>query len=146
MDYNQRLKELNKEIETIKIIQHNNGMNGAAKPIVENLKRNMTKAELKFQEIFIKKGFKFKPQHRINIISKKGRIIRFYVADFCDIKNKIVFEIDGEYHEDANQQKKDLKRTKDLCKMGYRVFRITNSEVFAGKTTQLLYSAYPNLK
>lgn len=138
-----RIKELEAEIQMIRDEMHNNGMKGAAKPIQEKLIENMTSAELKFQHIANLKGLKLKPQYKINIYNKsKTRIERFYFADFCDIKNKLIFEIDGDYHFTEEQQQRDLKRTKDLVKAGYKVFRLTNEDVFNGKTSTLLYNAY----
>lgn len=138
-----RIKELEAEIQMIRDEMHNNGMKGAAKPIQEKLIENMTNAELKFQHIANLKGLKLKPQYKINIYNKsKTRIERFYFADFCDIKNKLIFEIDGDYHFTEEQQQRDLKRTKDLVKAGYKVFRLTNEDVFNGKTSTLLYNAY----
>ena len=143
MNYNKRLKELQEEIEEIKDIQHNQGMNAAAKPFQQELKERATSAELKFMHIAKLKGLHLKFQYKINIMCKNGRRIkRFYFADFCDILHKLIFEIDGEYHNDCEQQKKDLQRTRDLCKEGYKVFRITNAEVFSGRTTEFLYKAY----
>jgi len=138
-----RIRELEAEIQMIKDEMHNNGMNGAAKPIQEKLLENMTSAELKFQHIAKLKGLNLKPQYKINIFNKdKSRIEKFYFADFCDIKNKLIFEIDGDYHFTEEQQNKDLKRTKDLVKAGYKVFRLTNDDVFDGKTSSFLYKAY----
>ena len=138
-----RIKELEAEIQMIRDEMHNNGMKGAAKHIQEKLIENMTTAELKFQHIANLKGLKLKPQYKINIYNKsKTRIERFYFADFCDIKNKLIFEIDGDYHFTEEQQQRDLKRTKDLVKAGYKVFRLTNEDVFNGKTSTLLYNAY----
>ncbi len=138
-----RIKELEEEIQMIRDEMHNNGMKGAAKPIQEKLIENMTSAELKFQHIAILKGLKLKPQYKINIFNKsKSRIEKFYFADFCDIKNKLVFEIDGDYHFTDEQQKKDLKRTKDITKAGFKVFRLTNEDVFNGRTTEFLHKAY----
>ena len=138
-----RIRELEAEIQMIKDEMHNNGMNGAAKPIQEKLLENMTSAELKFQHIAKLKGLNLKPQYKINILNKdKSRIEKFYFADFCDIKNKLIFEIDGDYHFTEEQQNKDLKRTKDLVKAGYKVFRLTNDDVFDGKTSSFLYKAY----
>lgn len=138
-----RIRELEAEIQMIKDEMHNNGMNGAAKPIQEKLLENMTSAELKFQHIAKLKGLNLKPQYKINIFNKdKSRIEKFYFADFCDIKNKLIFEIDSDYHFTEEQQNKDLKRTKDLVKAGYKVFRLTNDDVFDGKTSSFLYKAY----
>ena len=138
-----KIKELEEQIQLIKDSMHNSGMNGAAKPIQERLLENMTTAELKFQHVAKLKGLILKAQYKINIYNKsKSRIERFYFADFCDVKNKLIFEIDGDYHFTDDQQKKDLKRTKDLVKAGYKVFRLTNEDVFNGRTTEFLYKSY----
>ena len=138
-----KLKELKAQIKEIEDNMHNHGMIGAAKSLQKDLIENMTSAELKFQHIAKLKGLKLIPQFKINIYSKnKSRIERFYFADFCDIKNKLVFEIDGDYHFTDEQQKKDLKRTKDITKAGFKVFRLTNEDVFNGRTTEFLYKAY----
>lgn len=138
-----KIKELEEQIQILKDEMHNNGMRGASKPIQERLLENMTSAELKFQHIAKLKGLKLKPQYKINIYNKsKTRIEKFYFADFCDIKNKLIFEIDGEYHFDKYQQAADLKRTKALVKAGYKVFRITNEDVFNGRTSEFLYKSY----
>lgn len=138
-----RIKELEAEIQMIKDEMHNNGMHGAAKPIKQRLEENITSAELKFQHIAKLKHLNLKAQYQINIYNKtKTRIEKFYFADFCDIKNRMIFEIDGDYHFTEEQQKKDLQRTKDLTKAGYRVFRITNEDVFNGRTSEFLYKSY----
>lgn len=139
----EKLKELEEQIQIIKDGFHNNGMNGAAKKLQYKLKEEMTSAELKFQHISKLKGLKLVPQYKIDIWNKnKTRIDRFYFADFCDIKNKLIFEIDGEYHFTDEQHKKDLKRTRDLVKVGFKVFRITNEDVFNGRTSEFLYKSY----
>lgn len=120
-------------------------MNSVANYYVEKLKKNATKAELKFYEIVSRKKLNLKFQYRIDILDANARIKQFFIVDFCDVKNKIIFEIDGDYHNSPEQIKKDLYRTKLLNKLGYRVFRVSNADVFVGKTTQLLYAAYLKL-
>lgn len=144
MDITSKIKELEEEIQILKDIQHNAGMKGIAKELNKELREKATDAELKFKNIAELKNLKLKFQYRIDII-KGHRIKKFYFADFCDTKNKMIFEIDGSYHNTAMQQKKDLKRTRDLCKLGYRIFRITNEEVFSGKTTNFLINAYKSI-
>lgn len=138
-----KIKELKAQIKEIEDNMHNHGMIGAAKSLQKELLENMTSAELKFQHVAKLKGLKLIPQFKINIYSKdKSRIERFYFADFCDIKNKLVFEIDGDYHFTDEQQKKDLKRTKDITKAGFKVFRLSNEDVYDGRTTEFLYKSY----
>ena len=146
MNINKQIKDLEKQIKKLKIKQHNEGMNGAAQDFVNKLKEKATPAELKFMEVAKYRKIRLEFQHRIDVVNKEGKIKQFFIADFCDVANKIVFEIDGDYHGTPEQQRKDWYRTKTLNRLGYRVYRITNEEVFAGKSTMLLCSAYPKLK
>jgi len=143
MDYNKKIQELEEEIRIIKIKQHNEGMKGISKSLHKEVKESITLHEDKFFNISKLKGLNLKRQYKIDIVRKKdGYIERFYFVDFCDIKNKIVFEIDGEYHNTKEQIRRDKKRTNDLNKMGYTVFRITNTQIIEGKTTQFIFDSY----
>ena len=144
MNYNQRIKDLEEQIEEIKAVQHNHGIHGAAKVINRKLIKEATEAELQFKKIAKLKHLKLKFQYRINIY-KGHRITKFYFADFCDPINKLIFEIDGGYHFTEDQIKKDLKRTRALVKEGFKIFRITNEEVFNGGTTSFLVNAYGSI-
>lgn len=146
MDYNKRIKELQNEIRLIKVKQHNSGMNGMAKRFQKDIHLTETEAENRFYEIAKKKKLRLKRQHRIDIVRKEdGYIEKFYFADFCDTLHKIVFEVDGDYHFEKEQIRKDKKRDKDMKRMGYRVFRITNEEIYLGKTTQFLINCYKTI-
>ena len=103
-------------------------------------------AENKFYKIAKAKKLHLQRQFKINIIRKKdGYIERFYFADFCDVTNRLIFEVDGGYHFTEEQHKKDNKRTNDLKRMGYKVFRISNSQIKNGKTTQFLIDCYKKI-
>ena len=65
-------------------------------------------------------GYKFRRQH----------IIKQYIADFINLKYKLIIEIDGKYHFNDEQIIKDEERTRDLVQWGYTVIRFTNEEVF----------------
>ncbi|WP_455062007.1 DUF559 domain-containing protein [Prevotella fusca] len=65
-------------------------------------------------------GHKFRRQH----------IIGQYIADFINLKYKLIVEIDGKYHLKDGQIVKDEERTHDLKQWGYTVIRFTNEEVF----------------
>lgn len=144
MDVNKKIRELQEQINALKDMQHNQGMRGVAKDIQSRLEQKATPAELKFKHIAELKHLKLKFQYKIEII-KKDRIEKFYFADFCDTLHKLVFEIDGDYHLDEVQRRRDLKRTKALNRAGYKVFRISNADVFAGKTTSFLVNAYRSI-
>ncbi len=64
-------------------------------------------------------GVKFNRQH----------IIGDYIVDFVCIEKQLVIEVDGEYHNDAEQKQKDQLRTDALARMGFHVMRFRNQEV-----------------
>ena len=64
-------------------------------------------------------SYKFRRQHPIGD----------YIADFVCITAKIIIEVDGEYHNEPQQQQDDLWRTEFLEKNGFRVIRFSNNEV-----------------
>lgn len=65
-------------------------------------------------------GYKFRRQH----------IVGEYITDFINLKHKLIIEIDGKYHQEAEQVIKDAQRTQYLEQKGYTVIRFTNEEVF----------------
>lgn len=137
----QELKDKIEKLEINNIKSINNARDKVAREYIKELKEKATEAELKFAEIARKKHLNLEFQKRINIYDK-NIITKFYIVDFCDVKNKLVFEIDGEYHNTEEQKLKDARRTRLITKEGYSVFRITNNEVFEGKITGFLYEAY----
>ena len=66
-------------------------------------------------------GFSFRRQH----------IIGDYIVDFVCLKRDLIVEIDGAYHAELQQEKKDEYRTAALQHMGFRVIRFKNEEVIA---------------
>ena len=73
-------------------------------------------------------GDKFRRQH----------IVGEYIADFVNLKHKLIIEVDGKYHFKGDQPVSDEERTADLNRMGYTVVRFTNDEVI-GNTTKVGY-------
>ena len=69
-------------------------------------------------------GYKFRRQH----------IIGDYIVDFVCLEKMFVIEIDGEYHNEWEQQINDEERTEWLNKRGFNVIRFTNAEVIADPT------------
>ena len=65
-------------------------------------------------------GYKFRRQH----------IVGEYITDFINLKHKLIIEIDGKYHQEAEQVIKDTQRTQYLEQKGYTVIRFTKEEVF----------------
>ena len=84
------------------------------------LRKQMTTYERKLWYLFLKD---------YPIRFKRQTLIGEYVADFYCAKARLVIELDGKWHSSSKQYEKDCKRTDDLKKMGYTVFRVANSEV-----------------
>jgi very-short-patch-repair endonuclease len=60
-----------------------------------------------------------------------------YVVDFLCAEHRIAVEIDGKYHDFADQQEYDDLRSRNLHESGYRVLRFRNDEVFDNISTVL---------
>ena len=84
-------------------------------------RRPMTQAEDRlWQELKGNKtGVHFRRQH----------VIGMYIADFVSLKNLLVIEVDGEYHQTPEQQLLDRERTAYLKRKGFRVIRFTNNQI-----------------
>lgn len=52
-----------------------------------------------------------------------------YIVDFYFSQCKLVIEADGWHHNEGTQHTRDLYRDKYLNKNGYRVLRISNSDI-----------------
>jgi len=67
-----------------------------------------------------KQGYKIRRQHYIGN----------YIGDFVSLEKRLVIEVDGGYHDDAEQREQDEARTLDLeQKHLFKVLRFTNDEV-----------------
>ena len=64
-------------------------------------------------------GCKFRRQHPVYD----------YIPDFVCIPLKLIIEVDGGYHDEAEQKVYDEERTSYLESEGYQVIRFTNEEV-----------------
>jgi very-short-patch-repair endonuclease len=73
--------------------------------------------ELRAQRL---KRFKFKRQVPVDI----------YFADFLCAANKLVVEIDGATHGRPHEIESDERRDRVFEDLGYRVVRVTNTDVF----------------
>ena len=65
-------------------------------------------------------GRKFRRQHSI----------KNYIVDFYCYSDKLIIELDGDYHGDYIQIEEDIKRDEELSLMGYTVLRFENRFVF----------------
>ncbi len=111
-----------------------NSMWKGASPTVfskaKKLRNEMTEAEILMWEKLRSNrfhGYKFRRQHPINI----------YVVDFYCHQFNLIIEIDGEYHNETNQQKRDEGRTNDLNFQGMKILRFTNDEIKSDMNTVL---------
>ena len=57
----------------------------------------------------------------------------FFIADFYIPSKNLIIELDGEYHDEAKQQEKDIWRTKILKSLGYKVIRFRNKQIIESK-------------
>jgi ATP-dependent exoDNAse (exonuclease V) beta subunit/very-short-patch-repair endonuclease len=86
----------------------------------ENRKNPTTAEKVLWLEIKSKKlGHKFRQQH----------LIENFIVDFVCLSNKLIIEVDGDYHFTQEQIQLDAERTFVLNHLGYKVIRFTNSEV-----------------
>ncbi len=88
------------------------------------LRQNATQAEKKFKMYLKLLGYKYSFQEPIHTK------MTFFIADFYLPRNKVIIEIDGEYHNDRKQKAKDKARDKVMFQeCGLRTLRITNNDV-----------------
>jgi very-short-patch-repair endonuclease len=84
-------------------------------------------------------NLKFRRQHPLSV----GFIIDFYCAE-----QRLGIEIDGGYHNSAEQQKRDTERTKIINKYGIKIIRFSNEDVLNNTENilkEILHSAFPPL-
>ncbi|HYV92564.1 MAG TPA: endonuclease domain-containing protein [Chitinophagales bacterium] len=88
----------------------------------EELRKRMTPAEeLLWEELKGKKvnGMKFRRQHPLNN----------FIADFYCHQKRLVIELDGSIHDEADQAEYDLGRTEELSEFEIKVIRFSNEMV-----------------
>src|SRR3990167_3239865 len=64
-------------------------------------------------------GLKFKRQQPID----------HYIADFCCLEKRLIVELDGAVHGAKDQKIYDQNRDQYLTEQGFKVLRISNSEI-----------------
>jgi very-short-patch-repair endonuclease len=60
---------------------------------------------------------------------RRQHVLLDYIPDFICLSKRLVIEIDGGYHLESEQAERDMARTDELNRMGYKVLRFTNEEV-----------------
>lgn len=87
------------------------------------LRQNQTPAEETLWQLLRNKklnGLKFRRQHQIGS----------YITDFYCHEKKLIVELDGEVHNNIEQQKHDSIRDKFLTSSGFNILRFPNEKVF----------------
>ena len=109
--------------------------------IARQLRKNPTKAEAFLWEYLRKNqmGRRFRRQHPTWL----------YVVDFYCHPLRLIIEIDGGIHEEAEQQINDKEKTENLESLGLHIIRFSNEQVLfdidntlsliAAKMTELRY-------
>ncbi|MBO0357999.1 DUF559 domain-containing protein [Hymenobacter sp. BT186] len=64
-------------------------------------------------------GWKFRRQHAIS----------GFIVDFVCLSAKLVVEVDGKVHQEAEQAEYDAGRTHSLHELGYTLLRFSNPQV-----------------
>lgn len=89
---------------------------------VKTLRKNLTSAERKLWNALRAKrlgGHRFRRQHPVGP----------YIADFANIKHRLIIEIDGDTHGSPEDIAYDKTRTAYLEAKGWRLMRCWNSDV-----------------
>ena len=98
------------------------GTKAATQEYAKELRNRTTEAEQKLWSLLRNrqlKGKKFRRQHAI----------ANYVADFYCNESKLVIELDGNFHTEAETKEYDKSRTNLLNELGITVLRFWNEEV-----------------
>ena len=89
-------------------------------PLAKQLRKEMTKEERHLWYDFLR-------EHPLRFTRQK--VLGKYIADFYCAQAKLVVEVDGSQHYEADNIKKDAERTAYLSSYGLKVIRITNADV-----------------
>ena len=90
-------------------------------PRAKKLRKEMTKEERHLWYDFLR-------SYPVRFLRQK--IIDGYIVDFYCSKAHLIIELDGSHHYESTGIEYDSKRTEHLEKLGLRVIRIPNNEVF----------------
>ena len=81
---------------------------------------------------------------QLGVRFRREHIIDDHIVDFVCLKQKLIIEVDGGYHENPLQVYRDDVRSADLEQLGFRVLRFTNDEVL-GNIERVLNNITENL-
>lgn len=91
----------------------------------EILRGRMTTAE-----ILLWKKLQVVQKHWNLVFESQGVVASRYVADFVCRSRMLIIELDGSVHALRSVRRKDKYRTMILERLGYRILRFNNIEVF----------------
>ena len=90
-------------------------------PLAKQLRKEMTKEERHLWYDFLR----YYP-----VRFSRQKVLGKYIADFYSAEAKLVIELDGSQHYEADQVRKDTVRTAFLEGYGLTILRIPNNEIF----------------
>ena len=88
-----------------------------------SLRKNLTPAEAFLWSVLQNRKLK-------NRKFRRQQSIEFFIVDFYCPAERLIIELDGEYHNEPMQAQKDYERDCRLKELGYTVIRFENKEVF----------------
>jgi very-short-patch-repair endonuclease len=94
---------------------------------VRRLRHQQTKAESLLWSVLRDRrleGFKFRPQV----------LIANYIVDFLCRRAKLIVEVDGATHSSSEELAYDRRRELFLSRLGYRVLRVGNDDIYKNMT------------
>ena len=89
-------------------------------PLAKQLRKEMTKEERHLWYDFLRS---------CPVRFSRQKVLGKYIADFYSAEAKLVIELDGSQHYDADEMRKDAERTVFLESYGLTVIRIPNNEI-----------------
>ena len=75
--------------------------------------------------------------NKLDVKFRRQHAIEGFIVDFVSLQDVLIIEVDGGYHEDAQQKLYDDDRTRILTEIGFTVIRFSNEEVLANVTNVL---------
>ena len=74
--------------------------------------------------------FQLRGRKLAGIKFKRQELIKPYIVDFVSYEKMLIIELDGGQHTDPNHMTKDNIRTKFLEKLGFKVVRFWDNDVY----------------
>src|ERR1044071_2743017 len=87
----------------------------------KSFRQSMTRAESLL--------WRYLKAHHLGLGFRRQVPMRAYIADFLCHRARLIVELDGESHDFASRQQRDVKRDAWFRSQGYRVLRFTNEDV-----------------